>query len=133
MQDSNTDEGETTFLTSESSTSQKTLTPEKNQNRAIQIAELKSKTKCKACGKVGHWVKDSVYSKNKKEGSNDKPEKVQCKITETTKSEAHTAVSKEFDEDNASAFMVHAGGYLMSDNGWFLDGGTTDHMTDCLD
>jgi hypothetical protein len=54
MQDSATDEGETAFLASRSGTSQKALTPEEKKKRAARIAELKSKTKCKACGKVGH-------------------------------------------------------------------------------
>jgi hypothetical protein len=49
------------------------------------------------------------------------------------KRKLHIVVSEEFeDEDDSSAFMVFVGD-RPSDDGWYLDGGATDHMTDHLE
>jgi hypothetical protein len=54
------------------------------------------------------------------------------KTSEPVKNKAHAAVSKDFDDDDTSVFMACTGECPL-DDGWYLDGGTTDHMTDRLE
>ncbi len=60
------------------------------KKNATKIVAFKNKTKCKKCGKKGHW--ECKCFENKKDGDSDK---LRNKGADMKKSEAHAVMSKE--------------------------------------
>lgn len=84
-----------------SNQTQRPLSAEEKKRRSARIAELKQKTKCRKCGKRGHWERECPdinkrisFKKTKKNGIK------KCK--------ANAAISEEVNEDDSTAFMAHA-------------------------
>ena len=128
VQDFMENEEERAFFSSRGPTSnsgRRLLSAEEKRKHAAKITELKKKTKCRRCGKHGHWERECP---NGKKGSDfDKPNE-----KTTRKGEAHAVITEDLDEGESSAFMVHVD-ECSDDDAWYMDGGATDHMTDRLD
>jgi hypothetical protein len=85
------------------------------KKRATKIVELKKKTKCRKCGKKGHWERE--FLDYKKEGDF---EKLGSKGVNIKKSEAHSMISEELKEGENSTFMAHTKEYPC-DDAWYMD------------
>ncbi|KAG0573956.1 hypothetical protein KC19_VG224800, partial [Ceratodon purpureus] len=112
-----------------SSSGRRLLSVEEKRKHAAKIAELKKKTKCRRCGKHGHWERECPDGR--KDGDSEKASRKTIE-SKQLKSEAHAVITEDFDEGNSSAFMVYVGD-RSEDDAWYLDGGATDHMTDRLE
>ena len=134
LQDEVDGEGEKAFFSRGQSSggSQKLVTAEEKKKRAAKIAELKKKTKCNSCGRKGHWEKDAECPENKKKSRQGAKVEKKLDTKADAKSEANAVTSNDADEDDNSAFMVHANDEKDKD-AWYMDGGATEHMTDRLE
>ncbi|KAG0553305.1 hypothetical protein KC19_12G000800 [Ceratodon purpureus] len=104
-----------------SGSGRKILSAEEKRKQGARIAELKKKTKCRKCGKHGHWERECPKHKKDRDSS----ERVSSNNTDIRKSEAHATITEIPDEGDSSAFMVDVNEYL-DDDVWYMDGGATD-------
>ncbi|XP_036318177.1 uncharacterized protein LOC118733081 [Rhagoletis pomonella] len=85
------------------------------------IDELKRKTKCNACGQIGHWAKDKKCPKSKNSSSINKSKK---------RASSKDNKSLKDRDELAWSTVVRANKYDDSkSNYWCVDSGATSHMT----
>ena len=104
-----------TASNSESSDSSAYLTKHKNHSKGFKkqnIEELKKKTKCKKCNKVGHWAKEcrSKFAQNGAQASQ------------------HVSQHGESQTSDIGAFMCYSASSQLSTE-WISDSGATQHIT----